>query len=277
MNRIHSIKQTSPFFLKRVKFFLSRLIGTRLQKAKGIYYVTVNGHRFKRLILCDSFLATEIEQHLETFRESSFFPPFVARYEQEIWLEYVEGVPVRKVDEDFVLKISEFYASVYGKDPRSVNAAQSPFPTRLFQDLRFLRQINVLTQDSYRDIQSAAERMIPEEIWVGYEYTDPVLKNFLLRHDNNRICVVDVDGLAANQLLGLGAAKACVRWLGPYQDLFFSSLDNHGAPDIQKYFGFVELYFLAKWMKRAFLEHDWKVMDARLFERFRYPQASMLN
>ena len=274
MNVDRSIKQISPFFLKRVKYFLSRLFGTRLQKAKGIHYVTVNGHRFKRLILCDSFLATEIEQHLEGFRESGYFPPLVARYEHEIWLEYVEGVPVGSVDEDFVLKIAEFYATVYGKAPLSVNAAQSPFPCRLFQDLRFLRQINVLTQDSYCDLQVAAQEMIPEQVWVGHEYTDPVLKNFILRKENGRICVVDVDGLAENQLLGIGVAKACVRWLGPYQDLFFSSLTHHGAPDFQRYFCFVELCFLAKWMKRAFLEHDWKVIDATLFERFRPTKES---
>jgi hypothetical protein len=265
-----SIRQSSPFFLKRVKYFLSRLFGTRLQKAKSIHFVTVNGHRFKRLILCDSFLATEIEQHLEGFRGSGYFPPFVARYEHEIWFEFVEGIPIRSVDEDLVLKIAEFYATVYGKNPILLNATQSPFPSRLIQDIHFLRQIDVLTQDSYRDLHSAVPDLIPEQVWVGYDYTDPVLKNFIQRPDNGQICVVDVDGLAGNQLLGTGVAKACVRWLGPYQSMFFSSLTNQGAPDFQKYFNFVELCFLAKWMKRAFLEHDWKVIDSTLFERFRH-------
>ncbi len=127
MNLNRSIRQSSPFFLKRVKYFLSRLFGTRLQKAKGIHFVTVNGHRFKRLILCDSFLATEIEQHLEGFRESGYFPPLVARYEHEIWLEYVEGIPVRSVDEDLVLKIAEFYATVYGKNPILMNTISRLF------------------------------------------------------------------------------------------------------------------------------------------------------
>ena len=53
--------------------------------------MTVNGHRFKRLILCDSYLAHEIERYLEIFIESGYFPLLVARYEREIWLEYVEG------------------------------------------------------------------------------------------------------------------------------------------------------------------------------------------
>jgi hypothetical protein len=267
-----STRQSSPFFLKRVKYFLSRLFGTRLQKDKSIHFVTVNGHRFKRLILCDSYLAHEIERYLEIFIESGYFPPLVARYEREIWLEYVEGLAIRSVDEPFVLKIAEFYTTVYGTNPALVDTKQSPFPDRLLQDLHFLRQISVLPQASYLDLQAAVNDLTPKHVWVGYDYTDPVLKNFIQRPANGKICVVDVDGLAGNQLLGTGVAKACVRWLGPYQSMFFSSLANQGAPDFQKYFSFVELCFLAKWTKRAFLEHDWKVINPTLFERFRHPQ-----
>ena len=271
MNLARSIRQTSPFFIKRIKYFISRLFGTRLQKDKGIHFVSVNGQQYKRLILCDSFLAVEIEQLLEGFSESGYFPPLVARYEHEIWLEYVDGRSVRSVDEAFVTKIAEFYATVYRKNAVLVETKDTPFPNRLYQDLRFLQQIGVITQDVYRDLQVAVQACIPEQVWVGHEYTDPVLKNFILRKDNGRICVVDVDGLAENQLLGLGVAKACVRWLGPYESLFFSTLAQHGSPDIQKYFTFVQLYFLGKWMKRAFLEQDWKVIDSTLFERFRHP------
>ena len=267
-----STRQSSPFCLKRVRYFLSRLFGTRLQKAKSIHFVTVNGQRFKRLTLCDSYLASEIEKHLNRFAGSGYFPPLVTRYEREIWLEYVEGDPIQSVDEEFVLKIAEFYATVYRANSALLDATQSPFPGRLLQDLRFLHQISILTHDSYLDLQSAVQDLTPKQVWVGYDYTDPVLKNFILRPENGQICVVDVDGLAGNQLLGTGVAKACVRWLGPYRSLFFSSLANQGAPDFQKYFSFVELCFLAKWMKRAFLEHDWKVLDPTLFERFRHPQ-----
>ncbi len=266
-----SIQQSSPFLLKRVKYFISRLFGARLQKAKGIHFVTVNGCQFKRLILCDSFLSSEIEQHLSSFVDSDYFPPLIARYEHELWLEYVEGDPVRSADEPFVRNLAEFYSTLYGKSPQLLNTKESLFPGQLLQNLRFLHQIDILPQAAYQDLQAAVPDLVPDQVWVGFEYTDPVLKNFILRADTGRICVVDVDGLAGNELLGIGVAKACVRWLGPYQSLFFSSLAQQGAPDIQKYFSFVELYFLAKWMKRAFLEHDWKVIDSALFERFRHP------
>lgn len=274
MSFTRSMRQSSPFFVKRIKYYFSRLVGTRLQKAKGIHFVEVNGHRFKRLILCDSFLASEIEQYLDCFAHSGYFPPLVTRYEREIWLEYVEGIIIKSVDEPFVLKIAEFYATVYGATPTLLNTKQSPFLDRLLLDLRFLHQVGVLSRDLYLNLQAAIPDLTPEQVWVGYDYTDPVLKNFILRKENGRMCVVDVDGLAGNQLLGIGVAKACVRWLGPYQSLFFSSLARHGAPDFQKYFSFVELCFLAKWTKRAFLEHDWKVINPTLFERFRLPRSN---
>jgi hypothetical protein len=272
MNLKRSTQQSSPFFLKRIKYFLSRSFGTRLQKAKSIHFVTVNGHRYKRLLLCDSYLASEIERYLENFTQSGYFPPVVARYEHEIWLEFVEGISIKSVDEQFVVKIAEFYATVYGAKPALLDVKKSLFPDRLLQDLRFLHQIGVLTQASYQDLQDAVPDLIPEEVWVGFDYTDPVLKNFILRPENGQICVVDVDGLTGNQLLGMGVAKACVRWLADYQPLFFSHLSSQGAPDFQQYFAFVELCFLAKWTKRAFLEHDWKVINPTLFERFRHPQ-----
>ena len=143
-----SARQSSPFFLKRVKYFFSRLFGTRLQKAKSIHFVTVNGHRYKRLILCDSYLAHQIEQNLNSFIQSGYFPSLVARYEHEIWLEYVEGVSRRSVDEEFVLKIAEFYATVYRTNSTLLDTKQSSFPDRLLQDLCFLHQIGVLDQSS---------------------------------------------------------------------------------------------------------------------------------
>ncbi len=266
-----STRQSSPFFLKRIGYFLSRLFGTRLQKDKSIHFVTMNGKRFKRLILCDSYLASEIEQHLNRFADSGYFPHLVTRYEREIWVEYVEGDPIQSVDEEFILKIAEFYTTVYRANSELLDVTQSEFPGRLLQDLRFLHQINILPQASYLDLQAAVQDLTPKQVWVGYDYTDPVLKNFILR-PNGRICVVDIDGLTGNQLLGMGVAKACVRWLVHYQPLFFSHLSNQGAPDFQQYFAFVELCFLAKWTKRAFLEHDWKVINPTLFERFRHPQ-----
>ena len=261
-------RQRSPFLLKRVRYVLSRLFGTRLQKAKSLHFVTVNGKQFKRLVVCDSYLASEIEHNLETFRGSEHFPLLVTRYEREVWVEFIHGDTIKTVDERIVEKTADFYTSLYTRNPRYVDAANSLFPYRLHQDLRFLHQVGILGDNIYRELGETAERLVPKKLWLGFDYSDPVLKNFLIRSDSGRLCAVDVEGLVDNQLLGMGVAKACIRWLGPFRSLFFEHLARQNVPDFQSDFPFIELCFLAKWMKRAFFEQDWKVINPSQFERF---------
>lgn len=269
MKHQFAIKQSSPTFWKRIRFFVSRLFGTRLQKDKSLHVVSVNGQRFKRLILCDSYLTAELERYLEKFEGSGYFPPLVARYERELWLEYIEGHKVKNVDESLVKQVAEFYGTLYKVESTLVETSQTSYPDHLLQDLRFLSQVGVLSSSDLRDLQGGIPTMTPKQVWIGYEYTDPVLKNFILLPETGRLCVVDVDGLTNNQLLGIGIAKACVRWLSPHQRLFFSHLSQQGSPDFHSYFDFVELCFLARWTKRAFFEQDWDVIQPSLFARFK--------
>jgi hypothetical protein len=173
------------------------------------------------------------------------------------------------VDERIVEKTADFYSSLYTRKPRHVDAADTLFPHHLHQDLRFLHQVDVLGDNIYRELSETAEKLIPKKLWLGFDYSDPVLKNFLIRSDNGSLCAVDVEGLVDNQLLGMGVAKACIRWLGPFRSLFFEHLARQNVPDFQSDFPFIELCFLAKWMKRAFFEQDWKVINPSQFERFR--------
>ena len=263
-------QQQSPFLLKRVRYFLSRIFGVRLQKAKSLHFVTINGKRFKRLILCDSYLASTIERNLEHFKESEHFPALATCYEREIWLDYIEGLPIAVVNEDVVKKMADFYATLYSKQPQCVEAAESRFPHRLHQDLLFLRQIGVFSENLYQELDMVAGRLTPKKLWEGFDYSDPVLKNFVILQDSGKVCAIDVEGLADNQLLGMGIAKACLRWLDPYRSLFFEHLARPHVPDLRENFPFIELCFLAKWTKRAFFEQKWKIIDPTVFERFRH-------
>lgn len=69
---------------KRLQHLLARLFGPRLLKSQRLYFVTINGRRFKRLVLRDSYLAAEIERNLERFGTSPYFPTLIARHENEI-------------------------------------------------------------------------------------------------------------------------------------------------------------------------------------------------
>ncbi|MEW6298411.1 MAG: hypothetical protein AB1671_11800 [Thermodesulfobacteriota bacterium] len=256
---------------KRIQYLLARVFGTRLLKSQRLYFVTINGRRFKRLILRDSYIAAEIERNLERFGASEHFPALIARHENEIWLEFIEGTPIQTADERVVKQIADFYAAVYARSPDQVPAAETPFPRRLRQHLRFLHQVGVLTDDAHRDLEAAAARLTPARVWVGFDYTDPVLKNFVLAPRGDRVCAVDVESLRGNQLIGTGMVKACVRQLGAFRHVFFAHLAQKPVPNFQAYLPFVELALLAAQTQKAFLQRKWRYVRPALFDRFRHP------
>ena len=267
------VQQKSPFLLKRVRYFLSRLFGIRLQKAKSLHFVTVNGQQFKRLILCDVSLASEIEQNLNRFRNTGQFPQPVIRYERELWVDYVTGHPIRNIDEGVVEKMADFYSRLYSEAPVLVQTDETIFPYRLNRDLHFLNQVGILSDPVVKDVQKTAEIICPPQCWLGFDYTDPVRKNFVIIPENQQICAVDVEGLVKDYLMGMGAAKALVQWMKPFKEKFFRGLTVNAAPNLQEYYEFVELCFLAQWTKRAFFEKDWKAVQPKYFDAFRRPEA----
>ena len=254
---------------RRFRDLLSRLYGTRLQKSQSVYFVTINGNRFKRIILRDSYLASEIERNLESFGSSDHFPALVARYEHEIWVEYIEGSRVEAADETIVGQIADLYAEVYARASRRVPIADAPFLPRIQRDVQFLERVGVLSRTAGRDLDAAAERLAPDSVWVGFDYTDPVLKNFVIASDDGRICAIDVESLVSDQLVGTGFAKACTRWMEPHRKAFLERLRRPSVPDFSEYAPFVELSFLATYTKLMFLEKKWRNVDPARFDRFR--------
>lgn len=263
------VKQRSPFLLKRARYFLSRLFGVRLQKAKSLHFVTINGQQFKRLVLCDSYLAFEIERNLECFRGAGIFPNIVIRYEREIWVEFVEGLLIKEIKGPLVGKIANFYSRLYSESPRLVETHKTIFPDRLDRDLHFLNQIGIVSDGLLGELRKSVDILCPKHCWIGFDYTDPVRKNFVLNPKTQLLCAVDVEGLVSEYLIGMGAAKALVRWLNPFKDEFLRLMAVNDVPNFQAYYGFVELCFLAQWMKRAFFERDWKAIQPGYFEEYR--------
>ena len=254
---------------RRFRYLLSRLYGTRLQKSQSVYFVTINGNRFKRIVLRDSHLASEIERNLESFGSSDHFPTLVARYEHEIWVEYIEGTRVETSDENVIGQLADLYAEVYARASRTVPIAEAPFLPRLRRDLRFLERVGVLSRGVGRNLEAAAERLAPDSVWVGFDYTDPVLKNFVIASDDGRLCAIDVESLLPDQLIGTGFAKACARWMEPQRKAFLERLMRPSVPDFSAYTPFVELVFVAAYTKLMFLEKKWRNVDPARFERFR--------
>ncbi len=254
--------------MRRLRYLVSRLLGNRLQNSQQTSFPTLNGRRFKQLILRDTALAAELEHNLEAFHASLHFPSVVIRYEHELWLDYVEGSPIVQPDPAVVEKIADFYAATYSHSPHIVDMADTPFVSRIQRDLSFLNRVGILSDTTYRDLRSAAERLAPGRVWTGFDYTDAVLKNFIVTGKDGLVCGIDAESLRKDQLIGTGVANALARWLGPFQDAFFQHLFRDGVPDFRPYLPFVELCYCAAWTKMYFFEKKKKKIDPGRFTRF---------
>ena len=262
--------ETKSFrLLRRLRYLVSRLFGNRLQNSQRTSFETLNGRRFKRLILRDTALATELERNLEAFHDSPHFPSVAIRYEHELWLDYVEGSPIVQPDTRVVEKIADFYAATYSRSARRVDVADTPFVPRLQRDLRFLNRVGILSDAAYRDLGAAVERLVPDRVWVGFDYTDAVLKNFIVTDADGLVCGIDAESLRTDQLIGTGVANALARWLGTFQDRFLQRLFRDEIPDFRPYLPFVELCYASAWTKMYFFEKKWKRIEPSIFERFR--------
>jgi hypothetical protein len=252
---------------RRLRFRLLGWLSNRPPNSKRIYVVTITGRRFKRVVFPDSHQAEIAAARLETFGQSAIYPAVILQRERELLVEYVEGEPLRRADPEVVAQLAGLLAVLHRHEPRRTPIEATPFAWGLQRDLRFLREVGVLSEAAERALAEAAEKLTPKEVWVGYDCTDAILKNFV-RDPSGRIRCIDVESLGADQLIGSGAAKAALRWLGPLREGFLAELRAREVPDFTPYFPFVELCFLAFWQKSSFLEKKRRFVDASLFDRF---------
>jgi hypothetical protein len=267
-------QRSGTAWLRRFRYRLSRLLGTRLQKSQRVYWVDLNGSRFKRIILRDSYLASRIEQNLEAFGASDRVPGLVMRYEHEIWVDFIPGTPLSDPSLEIVPRLAELYGHIHARRPRRVSLAETPFAERLVRDLRFLGQVGVLSAEALHELEAAVPRLAPREAWVGFDYTDPTPSNLVVAEDDGRLCAIDVESLEDDQLIGTGVAKALARWFEPHREALLAALAQTEAPDFATYLPFVELCFLASYTRMMFLEKKRRRIRPDLFDRFRAARIS---
>lgn len=252
---------------KRVRALVSRLVGGHKHKSHALRLVEINGKKLKYVRMADSFRAADIEANLLAFGTSERLPTFVARKEDQLWVEFLEGRRPAQVDESFARKVAGFYAHVYTRGAHLEPTVETPFVAELERDLAFLRDVDVLDKQLADELAAAAKRLAPERLWVGFDYSDPVLKNLILSERGDFVMAFDVESLVRDRMIGMGTVKASERWLKPFQDAFFDELRQADAPDFAAYYPFVELCFLARWAKRNVLAKKWHFIDVTRFQR----------
>lgn len=252
----------------RLERRLKRLLTNYFVNSQKVYLVTLDGHKFKHLVLGDSYLAATIAGNLKAFWAEQIFPALIAVEENEIWLEFVDGDRIDFINDDFVAQVARFYSLVYNKNPQRSATAVSRFNHEVHTNLRFLNKLGVLRDNVYRELDRVADAITPKNIWIEYDYTDPSPYNFMIG-PNGKLKAIDVESIRRDQLLGRGIAKAFRIWPEPYRDYLIDEMKGQATPDFIAYMPFIELCFLSDWVKRSIFHGKIHNVDPALFDQFR--------
>ncbi len=251
---------------RRLVDFLRGLFVGGVGKSQRVYFVNVNGTRYKRVVFGDSALAAEAEAGLTACSSHVGLPTVILHHENELWVSFVEG---RKVDPDSDtdrIALADFFAGLYRIAPRQVDLGQTAFHARLLTDLTFLSDAGILDAARSSALLARAEALKPSTIWLGYDYIDPVLKNFVINDD--RLIAIDIESIGRDQPLGTVIAKSTLHWLEDGRDRFADLLIERGAPDFRAQLDYVHLCFLAGWTKRKLLTGKRGRIRPQRFDRF---------
>jgi hypothetical protein len=252
--------------LRRLRVRLQGLVGNRPPRSQRVFRVEINGRRFKRVVFPDSLQAREVASRLALFGPDRIYPDLIYERENELWVEFVEGrplAPTDPIDAALLDRLADLLSVLYLRDPRRVPTERTRFAHRLRTDLGFLRDVGVLGADLQQRLERFGRDAAPKQVWLGFDCVDAIAKNFV-REPGGRLRAVDVESLAADQLLGTGVAKARLRWLGDQGGVLLDRLAERGAPDFRPALPFVELCFRAFWLKNAFLEGKRRFVDPGL-------------
>jgi hypothetical protein len=252
---------------RRLRTAFVHHFSNRPPRSQRVYEVQIGDARFKRIVFADSHHAAGVAARLQTFAGERIYPGLVLERERELWVEFIEGERVQRADDALIDALAALLCVLMKRAPRRVPLRETPWLANLELDLAFLAGVGVLDLDRAQKLTEVARERAPVEVWVGYDCTDAILKNFVW-DTAGALRAVDVESLGADVLLGSGAAKASVRWLGDRRGDFLTRLKELGAPDFESYFDFVELAFRAFWQKSSFLEKKRHFVDPALFDRF---------
>lgn len=251
--------------LRRLYFWwLQRWKGV-FSKRQRVYFLDIEGRRYKHVVFGDSHLAAEVQDALDAFAASGRFPPLIHRHENELLLGFVEGRAFDHEDSADRARLADFLATLWSRGAAPCSRAELPFDARLAVDLDFLVHVGVLDRPKADALAARAADVAPDELQVGYDYVDPVAKNFVVADD--RMIAIDVESLQAAQPLGTSLAQASLRWLAAGDvAVMASQVAESGGPDIDAQLEYVRILTTVGWTKRKYLQGKTNFIRAEHFD-----------
>jgi hypothetical protein len=256
--------------LRGLRQRLLRRLSRRFVHRHRVSRVRVGVRDFKRIRFGDAFLADRAASALEHFAGSGIVPALEARFDDELLVEFVAGERLARLDIGAAPSLARFYARVHAGGSRLVPVTEARASEHAHRDLSFLRDVAVVDAACARDLGEAIERLAPERVRIGWDYTDAVPKNFVRRADGTLVGV-DVGALCPDALVGTGIAKSFARGDAAYRSAFLEAFAASSDLDLDPSLPFVELCFHLAWLKNRCLKGS-RLEPSRL-ARFR-PQSS---
>ena len=272
--RLGSLFQTNAHSLPRRIYFwwLQRWRGV-FAKRQSVHFLTIGGQRFKRVVFGDSSQAGEVQGALDAFAGTGRFPDLIHRHENELLLGFVEGRGFEPDDPSDRARLAQFLAVLWNQAPIGAPRAELPFDARLKVDLDFLVTAGVIDRTRADARAERAETLAPDSLMLGYDYVDPVGKNFLITGESPgsreipKLVAIDVESLRAGQPLGAALAQASLRWLAPGDvAIMASQVTEAGGPDLDHQLDYVRLITTVAWTKRKFLQGKTNFIRAEHFD-----------
>lgn len=234
-------------------------------KRQRVYRVTIAGRDLKQIVFPESAQAERTGALLEALGDTGLLPRRIARYQNELWVEFIEGAALDPGAPAPQQELAALFATFYARGPRAV-ADAAPLQAEVATQLRLLRDFGVLDAATLRGLETRCLRDPPPALWRGIDYLDARPGNFL-RDAAGRLRIIDIESVAADELLGTGAARAWLRWPGVSREALLREVALKGGPELAPAAPFLELRFAAAWTLRSLLMRKPKLVDPALFRR----------
>jgi len=252
--------------LQRLRRAATTLLSDRYVKRQRVYLVTNGERRYKRTVFGDAAKARRVAETLQAFSLPGILPAFISQYDDEVWVEFVAGDRVTADEPGLPGELAPVLGRLYAHEARRVPQTERAADVEIRRNLGFLRDVGVLDTNLHARLVDHANASTPEDVWLGWDYGDLLPKN-IIRDRDGALRFVDIESIHRDHLLGVGLAKASLRWLGDRRAAFLADLTEAGAPPVTEYLPFLELHVLARLTKRAVLQDKPRHVEPEAFRR----------
>ncbi len=213
-------------------------------KAHLVQIVEADGGRRKRVIFETEQEAARVASCLRALTPIGRFPGLLDESGLRLEVEFLAGPVARRHRRSDQAAVAEFFVDLYaGQAATSANPAELALAKEVNSALSKLHAAGWIKAPEAERLAALARDWQPQRAWLGHEYIDPIARNFVMA--DQRAVAIDIEALWPDQPLGLGLAKAELRWLEVPSDKVFSAVFQRMGVDLRGQYPWVSLCFKA--------------------------------